>query len=71
MFPEEWKESDAEADFDLVDDHASTRWRRRSAPASAEQAEQARLSAYAFFEFGPELQLRALDPRPRRPRSRG
>ena len=27
-----------------------------------EQAEQARLSAYAFFEFGPERLLRALDP---------
>ena len=28
----------------------------------AEQAEQARLSTYAFFEFGPEIKLRAFDP---------
>jgi high-affinity iron transporter len=27
-----------------------------------EQAEQARLTAYAFFEFGPEIKLRAFDP---------
>ena len=27
-----------------------------------DQAEQARLSAYAFFEFGPEIKLRAFDP---------
>jgi high-affinity iron transporter len=27
-----------------------------------DQAEQARLSAYAFFEFGPEITLRAFDP---------
>ena len=25
-------------------------------------AEQARLTAYAFFEFGPEIKLRAFDP---------
>ena len=27
-----------------------------------DQAEQARLTAYAFFEFGPEIKLRAFDP---------
>jgi high-affinity iron transporter len=26
------------------------------------QAEQARLEAYAFFEFGPELSLRSIAP---------
>ena len=26
------------------------------------QAEQARLEAYAFFEFGPERRLKAFDP---------
>ena len=61
MLPEEWKESTREADFDLIDDQPRPDGgggRRRR----VEQAEQARLSAYAFFEFGPELQLRALDP---------
>ena len=41
---------------------AWTRWRRRSTSGEREQAEQARLSAYAFFEFGPERFLNSLDP---------
>jgi high-affinity iron transporter len=61
MFPEEWKETDTEADFDLVDISLDQMQAAVSA-GEKDQAEQARLTAYAFFEFGPELQLRALDP---------
>jgi high-affinity iron transporter len=61
MFPEEWKETDTEADFDLVEISLDQMQAAVSA-GEKDQAEQARLTAYAFFEFGPELQLRALDP---------
>ena len=69
MFPEEWKESDTEADFDLV----AISLDQMEAAISAgerEQAEQARLSAYAFFEFGPERLLQQPRPAAGRPRSR-
>jgi high-affinity iron transporter len=59
--PSEWKETDAEADFDLVDISLDQMQAAVSA-GEAEQAEQARLAAYGFFEFGPEPLLRALDP---------
>jgi high-affinity iron transporter len=61
LYPAEWKESDTEADFDLV---AISLDQMEGAIGAGErdQAEQARLSAYAFFEFGPERLLRALDP---------
>ena len=42
--------------------HARPHGGGRSAPASTSQAEQARLEAYAFFEFGPERRLKAFDP---------
>ncbi|MCB0863324.1 MAG: hypothetical protein KDB66_08950 [Solirubrobacterales bacterium] len=61
IFPDEWKESSDEADYDLVDISVD----QMTAAISAGQknlAEQARLSAYAFFEFGPELKLNAFDP---------
>ncbi len=61
MAPEEWLESSSEADFDLVDISLDQMEAAVSA-GEREQAEQARLSAYAFFEFGPERLLRALDP---------
>ncbi len=60
-FPEEWKESSDEADYDLVEISLDQMEAAVSA-GQPEQAEQARLSAYAFFEFGPELKLRAFDP---------
>ncbi len=61
MFPEEWKETDSQSDFDLID---LTLDRMEAAVAAGEfkQAEQARLEAYAFFEFGPELSLRSIAP---------
>jgi high-affinity iron transporter len=61
MFPDEWKESDSQSDFDLID---LTLDRMEAAVAAGEfkQAEQARLEAYAFFEFGPELSLRSIAP---------
>ena len=61
VLPSEWKETDTEADFDLVDISLDQMQAAVSA-GEPEQAEQARLSAYGFFEFGPEPLLRALDP---------
>jgi high-affinity iron transporter len=61
LYPEDWKEEDTQSDFDLI---ALTLDRLEAAVAAGEyrQAEQARLEAYAFFEFGPELSLRSLAP---------
>ena len=61
VMPDEWKESSDEADFDLIDISLDQMEAAVSA-SEYEQAEQARLSAYAFFEFGPEPKLRAFDP---------
>ena len=61
IFPEEWKESSDEADFDLVEISLDQLVAAVSAGQKG-QAEQARLTAYAFFEFGPELKLNAFDP---------
>jgi high-affinity iron transporter len=60
-FPAEWKDGQAAADFDVI--RASLD--RVVAAAHAGEygkAEQARLEAYAFFEFGPEQRLRGLAP---------
>jgi len=61
LLPEEWKRDDSQSDFDLI---ALTLDRMETAVYSGEytQAEQARLEAYAFFEFGPELSLRSIAP---------
>jgi high-affinity iron transporter len=59
--PDEWKESSDEADFDLVD-ISLDQMEAAVAAGKYDQAEQARLSAYAFFEFGPEPKLQAFDP---------
>ncbi len=61
LFPDEWKDGGSEVDYDLVEIAVD----QLVAAANAgewDQAEQARLSAYAFFEFGPEPELRAFDP---------
>jgi high-affinity iron transporter len=61
LLPEEWKEDDSQSDFDLIQISLD----RLEAAAGAGQyaaAEQARLEAYAFFEFGPELSLRSIEP---------
>jgi high-affinity iron transporter len=60
-FPDEWKESGTEADFDLVD-ISLDQMQAAAGAGEKQQAEQARLAAYGFFEFGPEPLLRALDP---------
>jgi high-affinity iron transporter len=59
LYPEEWKEAGATADFDVI---SATLDRLEGAIAAGQfaQAEQARLEAYAFFEFGPEQRLRGL-----------
>jgi high-affinity iron transporter len=59
--PAEWKESDAESDLDLVGISLDQMEAAVSA-GERDRAEQARLAAYAFFEFGPELQLKATAP---------
>jgi high-affinity iron transporter len=61
LLPEEWKQDDAQSDFDLI---ALTLDRLEAAVGAGQyaQAEQARLEAYAFFEFGPELSLRSIAP---------
>jgi high-affinity iron transporter len=59
--PTEWTEPSDEADYELV----AISLDQLEAAAGAGQyqaAEQARLAAYGFFEFGPELKLRAFDP---------
>jgi high-affinity iron transporter len=61
LYPDEWKESSDEADFDLVEISLGQMIAAVSAGEKA-QAEPARLAAYAFFEFGPEPKLRAFDP---------
>ncbi len=61
LFPEEWKKSGDAADYDLVE-IAIDQLVAAVGAGQKTQAEQARLSAYAFFEFGPELKLNAFDP---------
>lgn len=59
--PKKWTEPSEEADYELVDISLD----QLEAAAGAgryQEAEQARLAAYGFFEFGPELKLRAFDP---------
>ena len=59
--PEEWKKPNDESDYDLI---ALTLDRMEAAVGARQyrQAEQARLEAYAFFEFGPERRLKSFDP---------
>ena len=61
LLPDEWKQDDAQSDFDLIE---LTLDRMEAAVGAGEyaQAEQSRLEAYAFFEFGPELSLRSIAP---------
>ncbi len=61
IFPEQWQDAGAAADFDVI----RTSLDRVVAASRAGEygkAEQARLEAYAFFEFGPEQRLRGLAP---------
>ena len=59
--PEAWTEKTDESDYDLI---GLTLDRMEAAAGAGQyrQAEQARLEAYAFFEFGPERRLRSFDP---------
>ncbi|MBA2262566.1 MAG: FTR1 family protein [Solirubrobacterales bacterium] len=61
MYPEAWKDAGGESDFDLVALSLDNLEQAVSA-GQYTQAEQARLEAYAFFEFGPELRLNSLAP---------
>lgn len=59
--PKAWTEETDESDYDLIN---LTLDRMEAAVGAGQyrQAEQARLEAYAFFEFGPERRLRSFDP---------
>ncbi len=61
MFPDGWKASSEDADYDLVDISLDQMLNAINA-GDYDIAEQNRLSAYAFFEFGPEIKLRGFDP---------
>ncbi|MCB0876319.1 MAG: FTR1 family protein [Solirubrobacterales bacterium] len=60
-FPEAWKKSSDEADYDLIQ-ISLDQMEAAVAAGQPQTAEQARLTAYAFFEFGPEIKLKAFDP---------
>jgi high-affinity iron transporter len=59
--PQEWTEPSDEADYELVG-ISLDQLEAAAGAGQYQQAEQARLAAYGFFEFGPELKLRAFDP---------
>jgi high-affinity iron transporter len=61
LLPEDWKKEDNQSDFDLIQ-IALDRMEAAVGAGQYAAAEQARLEAYAFFEFGPELSLRAIAP---------
>jgi high-affinity iron transporter len=58
--PSSWQEKTDESDYDLI---ALTLDRMEAAVGAGQykQAEQTRLEAYAFFEFGPERRLKAFN----------
>ena len=59
--PKAWTQKTDESDYDLIN---LTLDRMEAAIGAGQyrQAEQARLEAYAFFEFGPERRLNSFDP---------
>ena len=59
--PKAWLKPSDDSDYDLI---ALTLDRMEAAVGAGQrrQAEQARLEAYAFFEFGPERRLKSIDP---------
>ncbi len=59
--PQDWQEPSEESDYDLIA-IALDRLEAAVGAQRFEQAEQARLEAYAFFEFGPERRLKSFDP---------
>ena len=61
VMPKAWLKPTDDSDYDLI---ALTLDRMEAAVGAGQrsQAEQARLEAYAFFEFGPERRLKSIDP---------
>ena len=61
VMPAAWEKPTDDSDYDLI---ALTLDRMEAAVGAGQrrQAEQARLEAYAFFEFGPERRLKSIDP---------
>src|SRR6185312_10907975 len=58
--PAAWNESTDESDYDLIQ-LTLDRMQAAAGAGQYHQAEQARLEAYSFFEFGPERRLKAFD----------
>ena len=61
LYPEDWKEAGAGADFDVIA-ASLARLARAAEAGSWSRAEQARLEAYGIFELGPEQRLRGIAP---------
>ncbi len=61
IFPEPWREAEGSADFELIR-VTLNRLEHAVRGGSYADAEQARIEAYAVFEFGPEQRLRGLAP---------
>ncbi len=59
--PAAWQKSTDESDYDLIQ-LTLDRMQAAAGAGQYRQAEQARLEAYSFFEFGPERRLKAFDP---------
>ena len=59
--PAAWRKPSEESDYDLIE-LTLDRMEAAAGAGQYRQAEQARLEAYAFFEFGPERRLRVFDP---------
>ncbi|HEY7076413.1 MAG TPA: FTR1 family protein, partial [Solirubrobacteraceae bacterium] len=59
--PDAWQKSTDESDYDLIQ-LTLDRMQAAAGAGQYHQAEQARLEAYSFFEFGPERRLKAFDP---------
>jgi high-affinity iron transporter len=61
LFPKPWREAEGSADFELIR-VTLNRLEHAVRAGSYGDAEQARIEAYAVFEFGPEQRLRGLAP---------
>ena len=62
LFPEEWTRPGGDADFDVIASLLDE-MERAVAAKQYQQAESARLEAYAIFEVGPEKRLMGFSPR--------
>lgn len=61
MFPQEWLKASGDSDFDIVESILD-QMMAAAAAGEYQQAESARIEAYAIFETGPEKRLLAFTP---------